>query len=80
MPSAYRLACDKIEQAQAILSSDIWHDRRSAALMLHLVERLCELDSDVAAQLPNAQTTQSSAGEAVYAGEIVPLHQSKCGT
>ena len=48
--------------------------------MLHLVERLCELDSDLAAQLPNAQTTQSSAGEAVYAGEIVPLHQSKCGT
>lgn len=80
MPSAYRLACDKIEQAQAILNSEIWHDQRSAALMLQLVERLYELDSDVTAQLPSAQTTPSPAGEAVDAGEIVPLHQFKYGT
>lgn len=45
MPSAYLLAKDHIEQARAILSSEVWHDDEASHLLDCLADRLVELDS-----------------------------------
>lgn len=44
MPSAYSLALDKIEQAHAMLSGEIWHDDALALLFDLIEERLQELE------------------------------------
>jgi len=47
MPSAYILACDKVEQAKAMLQSEIWGDEEASRLATALIERLSELDKRV---------------------------------
>lgn len=47
MPSAYILARDKIEQAKAMLESEIWRDETVSRLATALIARLSELDKRV---------------------------------
>lgn len=47
MPSAYILARDKIEQAKAMLESEIWRDETVSRLATALIARLSELDKQV---------------------------------
>ncbi len=47
MPSAYILARDKIEQAKAMLDSEIWRDETVSGLATALIARLSELDKRV---------------------------------
>ena len=47
MPTAYRLAADKVEQAQAILASELWYDQQVTELLGALSARLGELDRKV---------------------------------
>ncbi len=47
MPSAYRLAMDKIEQVRAMLSGEVWHDAELSTLLELAMERLEELDPDI---------------------------------
>jgi len=73
MPSVYRLACDKIEQALAILHSELWHDERSATLMRELVDRLLELDEHATAQPSKPKTLPSCAPEGANVADVVLL-------
>lgn len=43
MLSAYRIAMEKIEQARAIISGEVWHDDEIAMLFDLAEERLQEL-------------------------------------
>lgn len=44
MPSAYVLAKDSLQQAQAILANEVWHDDQIAHLLEQAIARLAELD------------------------------------
>ncbi|WP_127144833.1 hypothetical protein [Pelagibacterium montanilacus] len=44
MPSAYVLAKDHLEQARAILASDVWHDDELAQIIERAVGRLDDLE------------------------------------
>ena len=46
MPTAYRLVIDKIEQSRAMVSGEVWHDTKLAALLDLVVERLEQLEID----------------------------------
>lgn len=47
MPSAYVLAKDHIEQARAMLSSEVWYDEKIESILDQAVARLAELDRRV---------------------------------
>lgn len=44
MPSAYRLAQDKVEQSRAMLAGEVWHDAELDHIFALLIERLKFLD------------------------------------
>ena len=58
MPSAYVLAKDHIEQARAMLSSEVWYDEKIESVLDQAVERLVELDRRVYEYAPPEEKKQ----------------------
>lgn len=52
MPTAYVLAKDHIEQARAMLSSEVWYDGEIETILGNAVAKLIELDRRIHEYVP----------------------------
>lgn len=58
MPTAYVLAKDHIEQARAMLSSEVWYDGEIETILDSAIAKLIELDRRVYEYVPPTQKSQ----------------------